>query len=185
MAIAERVTDYWGITEANLLATPQLNYNRAKTRAIGDAIFDLYSEYLPGEPVPTETEIDALSSAVVERYIAASATLRLITPARDFYMQDRISKSLNAALGGGISATYVRKVDELDKLEADLREDMARLLSSVVAIIDPVPVAETHPNVPSVDFPANRVVDPVSEYTRRAVRNKKVVWIYGNAVLTN
>lgn len=167
MAIAERVTDYWGITEAHLSAAPTLNYVRAKARSIADTIGDLYREHLPTEPVPTEEAIDALGISVVERYVAALSTLKLIGVARDFYMQDRLSKSQSASFGGGLSATYVKKVDELDKLEQQLMHEAQRLLPAVVDILVPVPVASQSPNVPSVVFPSNRVVNPVYEYNRR------------------
>jgi len=169
MSIQERITEYWGLTEAQLLSSEALHYARAKDRRTQDAIGDLWRTYAPGDPVPSELALDAFGNTILERYLAATITLALVPIARDYYMQERTSKSVSSGLGGGLSATYIRKIDELRDLEARLTAEISSLEPLVGIEVKPALVPTRPVDAPSISL-KHRVVDPVANFRRRGTR---------------
>jgi hypothetical protein len=176
MTISERVTDLWSMTEALLTASPHIDYPRAKERAINDAVANLYytEQLLDVRPIPSVVEIEAENSPITEQYLASATVLLLLPLARDYYLQDRLSKSVSAGVGGSYSAGYMNKVDELDRLDQTLRRGMIEMYTKIEYIQTPTVLAR--PRAPITSWPANRVLDPLANYAARQNLGHRRTW---------
>lgn len=158
MAIAERVKDWWPTTDRELEAKEEL-YPRAKSRAITDATRRAYYQFAPGLPVPPLVEEEDL-----EAYIAASAVLRLIPLARDYYKEGMLSRSASLDHGGGSgSESLYNKLDALTTLEDRLQEEISLLTPIVTGLFqDEEPSTTFLADVPTVRRQRSLLIDPIT-----------------------
>jgi len=152
--LAQRITNNFPRTEAELEAEDSIDYAQAKLDAISEAKRKAYGR----TTVPSESDIPD----IVGEWIADQATIRLIPVAKEHYSLDRyLSKNTNR----GENVRQYDLLRMLDGLRDELEQDCAEKWTLVEDLIGSSAAPTDLPQVSTADL----IVDPLDRALLRGL----------------
>jgi len=135
MSVAERVTSRWPQTEAELLGNPDLRYAATKSRAITDALGDVFRGVVPAmSTLPSLADIDN-GDGLIQQEIADRAVVALIPFAKDVVARGTLQHTLDAPNAISGSTRFYDKLALLDALATQIHQNMAERASTLADLL--------------------------------------------------